>query len=245
MKQGIYTIIENAAIADGTFRMVLEGDTSACVRGGQFVDVAIEGRFLRRPFAVLEWDEHKLSIIYKVVGGGTSEMSAMKPGQALDLLTGLGNGFDASECVSDALVVCGSIGASPTFSLVKELLAQGRKATVILGFNTASDIILFEEYKALGADVRIATADGSAGIRGFVTDAIKAICPKFDYYYTCGPMVMMKAVCEMLPGRGEASLEERMGCGCGICYGCSCHTAKGPRRVCADGPVFKKEDIIW
>lgn len=245
MKQGIFKIVENALIADGTYRMVLEGDTSAFERGGQFLDVAIEGRFLRRPFAVLEWDEHRLSFIYKVVGEGTGEMSAMAAGQTLDLLTGLGNGFDASECSSAALVVCGSIGASPTFSLVKELIAQGKKATVILGFNCSEDVILIDEYRALGADVRIATVDGSLGIKGFVTDAIKTINPEFDYYYTCGPMVMMKAVCSMLPGRGEASLEERMGCGCGICYGCTCHTEKGPRRVCADGPVFKKEDIIW
>lgn len=245
MKQGLYKIVGNEKIADGTFRMTLEGDTSAFVRGGQFVDVAIEGRFLRRPFAALEWDGSKLSLIYKVVGAGTAEMSAMKAGQVLDLLTGLGNGFDASECTSDALIVCGSIGASPTFSLAKELISQGKHVTVILGFNTASDIILMDEYKALGADVKIATVDGSVGIKGFVTDAIKAVAPKFDYYYTCGPMVMMKAVCAMLPGRGEASLEERMGCGCGICYGCTCHTEKGPRRICADGPVFKKEDIVW
>ena len=194
---------------------------------------------------MLEWDCEKMSIIYKVVGDGTAEMAGMTAGQSLDILTGLGNGFDASACKDGALVVCGSIGASPTFSLVKELIASGKKATVILGFNTKEDIILLDEYKAIGADVRIATADGSVGIKGFVTDAIKAIDPCFDYFYTCGPMVMMKAVCAMLPGSGEASLEERMGCGCGICYGCTCHTEKGPRRVCADGPVFKKEDIIW
>ena len=245
MKQGIYKIKSNDRIAEGTFRMTLEGDTSAFERGGQFLDVAIEGRFLRRPFAILEWNESHLSIVYKVVGEGTAQMSRMLPGQSLDLLTGLGNGFDASACSQSALVVCGSIGASPAFSLVKELIALGRKVTVILGFNTASDIILFKEYRATGADVRIATADGSMGIKGFVTDAIKAIGPEFDYFYTCGPMVMMKAVCELLPGPGEASLEERMGCGCGICYGCTCHTANGPKRICADGPVFKKEDIVW
>ena len=245
MKQGIYKIVGNVRIAAGTFRMTLEGDTSEFCRGGQFLDVAIEGKFLRRPFAVLEWDGSTMSIVYKVVGEGTLEMSRMKAGQTLDILTGLGNGFNASACRESALVVCGSIGASPTFSLVKELIANGKKVTVVLGFNTSDDVILVDEYKSAGADVRVATADGSLGIKGFVTDAIRTIDPEFDYYYTCGPMVMMKAVCAMLPGSGEASLEERMGCGCGICYGCTCHTHKGPRRICADGPVFKTEDIIW
>lgn len=245
MKQGIFTILSNRCIADGTFSMKLGGDTSAIVRGGQFVDIEIPGYFLRRPIAVQEWDKDSLTIIFKVVGKGTEVLSGMKPGDKLDLLTGLGNGFNPDACSNDALVVCGGIGASPAFSLTKELIRRGRKVTVILGFNKADDIILFEEYHAIGADVRLVTLDGSVGLKGFVTDAIKSIAPAYDYFYTCGPKVMMKAVCELLEGPGEASLEERMGCGCGICYGCTCHTKGGARRICADGPVFKKEDIIW
>ena len=229
--------------------MELSGDTSAFARGGQFLDVALQGRFLRRPFAVQKWDGNSLVFLYRVVGEGTKQMTFIKEGDSLDLLTGLGNGFDASLCSRAALVVCGGLGASPVFPLVKELIEKGRKVYVVAGFNSASEIILEDEMKALGANVTIATMDGSAGIKGLVTDAIASL-PELqrecDCLYTCGPRVMMKAVCGMLPQLpGEASLEERMGCGCGICYGCTCHTEKGPARVCADGPVFKVEDIIW
>ncbi|MCQ2177995.1 MAG: dihydroorotate dehydrogenase electron transfer subunit, partial [Bacteroidales bacterium] len=197
------------------------------------------------PFAAMQWDADGFDLIYKVVGQGTDVLSRLEPGACLDVLTGLGNGFDASECRNAALVVCGGLGASPAFSLVKELVAGGRKVCVILGFNSASDVILLDEYKGIGADVRVVTMDGSAGLKGLVTDAIDALRPEFDYFYTCGPKVMMKAVCSKLDAPGEASLEERMGCGCGICYGCTCRTTSGPRRVCADGPVFKKEEIVW
>ena len=245
MKKGKYVISANRNIADKTWQMRLEGDSSAFERGGQFVDVALEGCFLRRPFAVREWDPDGFDIIYKVVGKGSAEMSRLPEGSVLDVLTGLGNGFDVSRCAGRALVVCGGIGASPAFSLVKELRAAGREVCVIMGFNKASEVILTKEYGALGADYRLVTMDGSAGIKGLVTDAIGLIQPSYDYFYTCGPKVMMKAVCEALDGPGEASLEERMGCGCGICYGCTCRTKNGPRRVCADGPVFRKEDIVW
>lgn len=245
MNQSEYIVASNICIAPGIWKMRLEGNTSALRRAGQFVNLAVEGFFLRRPFAVLDWDADSFSIVYKTVGEGTAVLSTFLPGRRIDCLTGLGNGFDASACSCAALVVCGGLGASPVYSLVKELLASGRKVTVIMGFNTASDIVLYDEYRALGADVRLVTADGSAGLKGLVTDAVRLLRPEYDYFYTCGPKVMMKAVCELLDGPGEASLEERMGCGCGICYGCTCHTRKGPARVCADGPVFRKEDIIW
>lgn len=245
MKQGIYRITDNREIAPSIWKMTVEGDTSALLRGGQFVDVALDGCFLRRPFAAREWDGKGFDMVYKVIGEGTAKMSAMLPGEYLDILTGLGNGFDASACRASALIVCGGIGASPAFRLTKELVGAGRKVTVVLGFNKASEMILFDEYRKLGVDLHIATLDGSAGVKGFVTDAIRILAPEYDYFYTCGPKVMMKAVCSMLDGKGEASLEERMGCGCGICYGCTCRTASGPKRVCADGPVFKKEEIVW
>lgn len=240
-----YKVTSNREVASQTWQMRLEGDTSVFSRGGQFVDVAVCGHFLRRPFAVREWDDTGFDILYKVVGHGTEEMSRIQAGTVLDILTGLGNGFDASRCKASALVVSGGLGASPVFSLVKELVAGGRSVTVVMGYNTADDILLFDEYKASGADIHISTLDGSKGVKGFVTDVIDALHGNWDYFYTCGPKVMMKAVCEKLEIPGEASLEERMGCGCGICYGCTCHTAKGPKRVCADGPVFRKEDIIW
>ena len=245
MKQGLFTIEENVRIADRTWRMRLSGDTSALVRGGQFVDIALEGRFLRRPFAATRWTDSEMTVIYKTVGEGTAEMSRLERGATLDILTGLGNGFDAGLCSGKALVVCGGLGASPAFTLVRDLTASGRKVSVILGFNKACEIILEDEYRALGADVTVVTADGSKGVRGFVTDALAGMERDFDVFYTCGPKVMMKAVCAALEGPGQASLEERMGCGCGICYGCTCHTKKGPKRICADGPVFNTEDIIW
>ena len=245
MEKALYTILSNDLIADKTFRMRLAGPTGSLKRAGQFVDVAVDGFYLRRPLAAQEWDADSLAVIYKVVGEGTAVMSRMAPGQSLEMLCGLGNGFDTGACRKSALIVCGGLGASPVFSLAKELLAAGKNVCVVMGFNTADDAVLVDDFKAMGADVHLATLDGSLGVKGFVTDAIKAVQPEFDYFYTCGPAPMMKAVCQSLEGPGEASLEERMGCGCGICYGCTRHTAKGPRRVCADGPVFKKEDIIW
>lgn len=245
VKQGNYRTIFNRRIADQYFQMRLEGDCSAFSRGGQFVDIAIDGFFLRRPLAVREWDSCSFDVIYKTVGKGTEALSLITPGTVLNVLTGLGNGFDPYSCKDAALLISGGLGVSPLFSLAKELVRTGKKVSLIAGFNKASEIILENEYRELGVNLHIVTMDGSAGTRGLVTDAIAALKPEFDYFYTCGPKLMMKAVCTSLTVPGEASLEERMGCGCGICYGCTCHTVKGPARVCADGPVFKKEDIIW
>lgn len=245
MKDSVFKILTNRQIADKTFRMELEGDTSALKRGGQFVDIALQGHFLRRPLAAQKWDDGSMTVIYKTVGEGTLEMSRLPEGVELDILTGLGNGFNPEACGSRALIVCGGLGASPAFTLAKDLIAGGKEVTVILGFNKSEEIILADEYEEMGADTRIVTLDGSTGIKGFVTDAIRTLDRQYDYFYTCGPKVMMKAVCTMMDIPGEASLEERMGCGIGICYGCTCHTTKGARRICADGPVFKKEDIIW
>lgn len=245
MKQGIFTIASNKRIADKTFLMRLQGDASAFSRGGQFADIALDGHFLRRPFAATEWDSDGFSLIYKVVGKGTEEMSNLGEGASLDVLTGLGNGFDSGKCRESALLVCGGLGASPLFSLAARLREENRKVTVIMGFNTASEVFFQDEYESLGVSVHVATMDGTRGIKGLVTDAIDIIEPQFDCFYTCGPKIMMKAVCEKLHTPGQASLEERMGCGCGICYGCSCKTVSGARRVCADGPVFDKEEIIW
>ena len=242
MIKSLYTIVENSLIAPKTFKLVLAG--SAVVEG-EFVNIAIPGYYLRRPLSVCDLEDGKLTIVYKVFGEGTKVLSEMKAGKELEVLTGLGKGFETSECREKALLVGGGLGVPPLLLLAKRLKAEGKKVRAVLGFNKAEEIILEEEFREVCDEVVISTVDGSVGVKGFVTDAIKAAEPAFDYFYTCGPMVMMKVVCAALEGPGEASLEERMGCGAGFCYGCSIQTKNGPRRVCKDGPVFKKEELIW
>ena len=237
-----YTIVENTPIAPKTFKLVLSGEG---VVEGEFVNIGIPGYYLRRPLSVCDKEEGQFTVIYKVVGEGTKVLSEMPAGASLEVLTGLGQGFDPDACQEEALLVGGGLGVPPLFLLAKELKARGKKVTAVLGFNRADEIILASEFRNLCDEVMVSTVDGSVGVKGFVTDALKVLKPTYDYFYTCGPMVMMKAVCAALKKRGEASLEERMGCGAGFCYGCSIQTKKGPRRVCKDGPVFKKEELIW
>ena len=242
MIKSLYTIVENELIAPKTFKLVLAGEN---VAESEFVNISIPGFYLRRPLSVCDKGEGKLTVVYKVVGEGTKVLSEMKAGAELEVLTGLGKGFEAKECKKEALLVGGGLGVPPLLLLAKRLKAEGKKVCAVLGFNKAEEIILEKEFRGVCDEVVISTVDGSVGVKGFVTDAIKAAEPSFDYFYTCGPMVMMKVVCAALEGPGEASLEERMGCGAGFCYGCSIQTKNGPRRVCKDGPVFKKEDLIW
>ena len=242
MNKRFYTIAENRLVATRTYQMVLVGDGPV---DGEFVDIAIPGFYLRRPLSVCDSEEGRLTVVYRVVGEGTKALAGMKAGTSLEVLTGLGNGFDPAACRKEALLVGGGLGVPPLLLLAKRLKAAGKKVTAVLGFNKAEEIILEKEFRAVCDEVLVSTVDGSVGVKGFVTDAIAAGKPSFDYFYTCGPMVMMKVVCQTLEGPGEASLEERMGCGAGFCYGCSIQTKNGPRRVCKDGPVFKKEDIIW
>ena len=237
-----YTIVENTPIAPKTFKLVLSGEG---IVEGEFVNISIPGYYLRRPLSVCDKEEGQFTVIYKVVGEGTKVLSEMPVGASLEVLTGLGRGFDPDAYQEEALLVGGGLGVPPLFLLAKELKARGKKVTAVLGFNRADEIILASEFRNLCDEVMVSTVDGSVGVKGFVTDALKVLKPTYDYFYTCGPMVMMKAVCAALKKRGEASLEERMGCGAGFCYGCSIQTKKGPRRVCKDGPVFKKEDLIW
>ena len=242
MKSLAYTITENRPVAADTYRLVLSGEGRV---DGEFVHLEVPGFYLRRPFSVCDTFEGGLTILYKTVGEGTRVMASLLPGSSVSVLTGLGNGFSATSCRESALLVGGGLGAAPLYLLAKELKALGKRVTAVLGFNKADEIVLKEEFEALCETVAITTLDGSVGIRGFVTDALKALQPGYDYFYTCGPMVMMKAVCGLLQGPGQASLEERMGCGAGFCYGCTIQTTKGPRRVCHEGPVFNKEDILW
>lgn len=241
-KQNKYKILYNEPLTKDVYKMVLEGDTEYITAPGQFINIALDGKYLRRPISVCDYDEDCITIIYKVVGEGTEQMSALKIGTVLDVLTGLGNGYDISKSTKP-LLIGGGVGVPPMYNLAKTLIANGQVPTVILGFNTADEVFYEQEFKALGCDVFVTTADGSYGIKGFVTDALAGI--DFDYFYTCGPLPMFKAIYNAVDKDGQFSFEERMGCGFGACMGCSCKTKYGNKRICKDGPVLEKEEIIW
>ena len=243
MKQSIFEIRSNTRLTDSVYKMVLIGDTSDITNCGQFVNIQLDGMFLRRPISVCDYDDETLTIVYKVVGKGTEAMSAMIPGKKLDILTGLGNGYDLTLAGQKPVLLGGGVGVPPMYNLAKKLIAEGREVKVILGFNTASEIFYEKEFKALGCDVQIATVDGSAGTRGVVTDLMRGM--SYTYFYTCGPEPMLKAVYRASKTSGQMSFEERMGCGFGACMGCSCKTLTGYKRICKEGPVMKKEEILW
>ena len=243
MLQSNFTVKSNTALTDCVYKMVLSGDTSAITAPGQFVNIQLEGMFLRRPISVCDYDESTLTLIYKVVGKGTEEMSKMVEGQKLDLLSGLGNGYDLSLSGDHPVLIGGGVGVPPMYHLAKKLLSQGKKVSVILGFNTQAEIFYEDEFKALGCEVFVTTVDGSYGIKGFVTNALENI--PYTYFYTCGPEPMLKAVYRFSNTSGQMSFEKRMGCGFGACMGCSCKTITGYKRICKEGPVMKKEEILW
>ncbi len=243
MKQGIFTVVSNTALTDCVYRMVLEGDTSAITASGQFVNIKLDGMFLRRPISVCDYDSKCLTIVYKVVGRGTQAMRKMTPGETLDVLTGLGNGYDLSLSGDHPVLLGGGVGVPPLYNLAKKLVAQGKKVSVILGFNTKSEIFYEQEFAALGCAVMVTTVDGSYGTKGFVTTALDTV--DYSYFYTCGPEPMLKAVYKASKTSGQMSFEERMGCGFGACMGCSCKTLTGYKRICKEGPVMKKEEILW
>lgn len=243
MKQSIFTVRSNEALTDSVYRMVLCGDTSAITASGQFVNIRLEGMFLRRPISVCDYDAETLTIIYKVVGKGTEAMARMAAGTQLDLLTGLGNGYDLSFSGDHPVLIGGGVGVPPMYHLAKELIAQGKTVSVILGFNTKAEIFYEEEFKALGCDTTVTTVDGSYGVKGFVTNALDTM--DYTYFYTCGPEPMLKAVYRSSKTSGQMSFEKRMGCGFGACMGCSCKTITGYKRICKEGPVMFKEEILW
>ena len=238
-----YMIVENAPITGDIHRMRLGGDTSHITRPGQFINIALDGYFLRRPISVMDWEYGGLTIIYKVVGRGTDRLSRMFPGKKLEVLSGLGNGFDTSLCPQKTAVIGGGVGVPPLYGLARQLVEEGKEVTAILGFNTKKERILTKLFKDLGCKVIVSTVDGTMGVKGFVTDAMKEA--DFDYFCTCGPEPMLKAIYNATDCSGQFSFEERMGCGFGACMGCSCQTITGPKRVCKEGPVFVKEDLIW
>lgn len=243
MRESIFRIIDNAPLTKTVYKMKLAGDVSDITVPGQFVNIKLDGLYLRRPISVCDCEDGVLTLIYKVVGKGTEQMSQMTAGKELNVLTGLGNGYNTALSGEHPLLMGGGVGVPPLYMLCKKLIAEGKKVSVVLGFNTKEEIFCEEDFKNLGAEVFVATADGSYGIKGFVTDAIKDI--NYTYFYTCGPEPMLKAVFKSTDTSGQFSFEERMGCGFGACMGCSCKTVTGYKRICKDGPVLEKEEILW
>ena len=243
MKQQIVTIRSNEPLTDLVWKMVVEADTGAITAPGQFVNLQIDGLYLRRPISICDWDENSITLIYKIVGEGTEKMSKMLPGTKLDVLVGLGNGYNTAKSGDAPLLIGGGVGIPPMYGLCRKLLAEGKPVTVILGCNTASEIFYEKEFQDLGATVLVTTVDGSHGIKGFVTNAMEQV--DYSYFFTCGPMPMFRAIEAVAKTSGQYSFEERMGCGFGACMGCSCKTKYGNKRICKDGPVLEKEEIIW
>ena len=242
MQKSIFQIVSNEALTDSVYKMVLSGDTSHITAPGQFVNIQLSGLYLRRPISVCDVEGDKLTIIYKAVGKGTRQMAGMQEGK-LDILTGLGNGYDLSVSGENPVLLGGGVGVPPMYLLAKKLIAEGKKVNVILGFNTKSEVFYENEFKKLGCRVTVTTVDGSYGEKGFVTDALQTI--DYSYFYTCGPEPMLKAVYRATNTSGQMSFEKRMGCGFGACMGCSCKTITGYKRICKEGPVMRKEEILW
>lgn len=238
MKEVLFEIISNEPLTKDVYRIVLSGDTGAITKPGQFVNIKIDGFFLRRPLSVCDCEADMLTLVYKLTGAGTEALSKMQSG-TLSVLTGLGNGFDVSKAGDRPLLIGGGLGFTPLYLLAKKL----EKPTIILGFNTKDEVVYEPEFEALGANVIVTTADGSYGEKGFVTDAMKKL--DYSYFYTCGPEAMFDAINAVAETSGEFSFEERMGCGFGACMGCTCETKVGLKRICKDGPVMKREEIIW
>ena len=242
MKNSVFTIIKNTNLTSNVYIMTLKGDTEG-IRCGQFVNIQLDGLFLRRPISVCDCEGDVLTLIYKVVGRGTEKMSHMTEGESLDLLTGLGNGYNTTPSGDRPLLLGGGVGVPPLYMLCKKLISEGKHPTVILGFNKADEVFYENEFKALGAEVIVCTADGSYGVKGFVTTAMEGI--DYSYFFTCGPEPMLKAVYKATTTEGQLSFEERMGCGFGACMGCSCKTITGYKRICKEGPVMRKKEVLW
>lgn len=243
MHQGFYEIKSNRKLTDSVYEMVLSGDTSSITAPGQFINIKLDGFYLRRPISICDSNSESITIIYKVIGEGTESMSKLNQGDILDVLCGLGNGYDTSKSLDKPVLIGGGVGVPPLYNLCKKLISEGKNVTVILGFNKKDEIFYENEFKQLGADVKVTTVDGSYGTKGFVSDILKEI--DYTYYYTCGPMPMFKAIESVAVTSGQYSFEERMGCGFGACMGCTCKTKYGNKRICKDGPVLQREEIIW
>ena len=242
MKQSLFEILENTPLTDNVYKMVLRGDVSEVTAPGQFVNILLDGLYLRRPISVCDVSNDTLTIIYKVVGKGTAQMANMREG-TLDILTGLGNGYDLTVSGNEPVLLGGGVGVPPMYMLARKLIEEGKQVRVVLGFNTKQEVFYEDAFRKLGAEVTVTTVDGSYGQKGFVTDVLKDI--DYTYFYTCGPEPMLKAVYKATTTSGQMSFEKRMGCGFGACMGCSCKTLTGYKRICKEGPVMRKEEILW
>ena len=242
MRQGIFQIIENLPLARDIMSLRLGGDTGAIVRPGQFVNIQVEGCFLRRPLSVCDWDGDSLTVVYRIAGRGTELLAKMKNG-SLDVLTGLGNGFNTALSGDRPLLIGGGLGFTPLYALAKNLIKEGKKVQVILGFASKEQAVYVDEFRTLGCEVTVCTEDGSLGLKGYVTRAMESL--DYSHFYTCGPEAMFKAVSDCSLTSGQFSFEQRMGCGFGACMGCSCETLYGVKRICKEGPVLMKEEIKW
>lgn len=242
MKKVLFKIKENYPLTENVYKMILSGDTEEITVSGQFVNILVDGLYLRRPISVCDYSKGSLTLIYKVVGKGTEKLSKMKEG-TLDILIGLGNGYDLSKCGDKPLLIGGGVGVPPLYNLAKKLKAINKNVSVILGFNNKNEVFYEKEFNDLGVKTYIATVDGSYGTKGFVTDVMKDL--DYTYFYTCGPEPMLSAIDKIARTSGQFSFEERMGCGFGACMGCSCKTKYGNKRICKDGPVLEREEIIW
>lgn len=243
MKQSLFMILENEELAPDVHQLILQGDTSAIRCAGQFVDLKLDGHFLRRPFSICDWTESTLTVVYRTVGKGTAELAEYAPGRMIELLTGLGNGFDTTVSGDKPLLVAGGSGVPMMYALAKQLVSEGKQVSAVLGYRTASDVFLARAIEMLGVNVVITTEDGTMGTKGFVTDAMKDM--DYTYFYTCGPEAMFKAIDGIAVTSGQFSFEARMGCGYGACMGCTMETKNGYKRVCKDGPVLVREELIW
>lgn len=243
MINGMYKILENKPLTKDVYKMILAGDTRAITAAGQFVNIKLTGLYLRRPISICDWTDDTVTIIYKVVGVGTEQMSDLQPGEELEMLIALGNGYDLEKSGDHPLLVGGGVGVPPMYGLAKLLRKQGKDVTVILGFNTADEVFYKDEFEAIGAKVLVSTVDGSMGVKGFATKCMEGLT--YTHYYCCGPKPMLKAVWDAAATQGQLSFEERMGCGFGACMGCTCQTKNGAKRICKDGPVLESEEVIW
>lgn len=243
MTDKVYMIRENVALTKDVYKMVLEGDTSDIKAAGQFLNIKLTGRYLRRPVSICDWNDSEITIIYKVVGEGTEQMSRMQTGEKLDVLVGLGNGYNLEKSGDRPVLLGGGVGVPPLYGLARLLRSEGKEVTVILGFNTADEVFYKDEFEELGVRVLVTTVDGSMGVKGFATKCLADL--DYTYYYSCGPKPMLKAVYDAAATGGQLSFEERMGCGFGACMGCTCKTKSGNRRICKEGPVLESEDVIW
>lgn len=242
MKSEKFKILENKQIAKDVYKLVLEGNTSEITKPGQFVNIAISEFYLRRPISICDFEKNSLTLIYKVVGKGTYALSKKYTNHYLDILIPLGNGFDVEKTTMYPVLIGGGVGVPPLVNLAKQLIKKVDKVQVIIGFNKKEEIFGEDMFKNIGISPIVTTVDGSYGIKGLVSDALKDI--KADYIYSCGPEPMLKAL-SSFDIDGQFSFEARMACGFGGCMACSCKTKYANKRICKEGPVLFKEEIIW